>query len=74
LRAVVTQDEDRFIVSASVGAPDEPPSLIGEEVVASLDAAHAYINQLLRQISALPDDVEVIYNIDGMPLDANRRH
>jgi hypothetical protein len=74
LRAVITQAEDEFIVSACIITTDDVPALVGEEVVPTLDAAKAFIEQLARQIGCPSDTVETIYNVVGIPPDASQRH
>jgi hypothetical protein len=74
LRAVITQEEDAFIVSACLVTAGEVPALVGEEVVSTLEAARAYIERLAEQIGCSSDSIETIYNIEGVPPDASQRH
>jgi hypothetical protein len=64
LRAIVTQVDDELIVSICVVAPQEAPLLVDEKIVADLDAAHAFIEQLARQIGFTAENVHTIYNLD----------
>jgi hypothetical protein len=73
LRAVVTEEAGgEFIVSACVVADDEPPAFVGEQVVVSLDLALAFVEDLARQLGCPKDQVETIYNMEGLPPETDR--
>jgi hypothetical protein len=68
LRAVVTQVDEQFIVCVCVVAPQEDPTLVGEQTVPTLNAAHAFIEQLAYQTGCRPETFQTIYNLhDGHP-------
>jgi hypothetical protein len=49
LHAVITEIEEGFIVSISTIAPDEDPTILRDEHVATIDAAHTIVEETARQ-------------------------
>jgi len=45
LRAVITQQDDQFVVSVTLLSPQEALTIVGEQTVATIDAAHDFVEQ-----------------------------
>src|SRR5262245_36977663 len=64
LRAVITEAGGEFIVSVTLLSPEEDPTIVGEEIVATLDAADLYVEQLSRKMG-YTDKVEKMYALSS---------
>ena len=74
LRAVVTQIEDGFIVSLTLVSAADDPVIIGEQLLATLDAAHEAIEQMGSEMNCPSETIERIYNLDDVPPDQSQAH
>ena len=65
LRAVITELDPDYIVSVSKMSLENDIEVVGEEEVATIQAAHDFIAQLARDHSCPSEAVEKLYNIAG---------
>lgn len=61
LQAVITEADDEFVVSVTLLSPQEEPAIVGEDVVATLDAADLFVERLAQKMGYPPDKVEKMY-------------
>ena len=65
LRAVTTALDDGYVVSVSRLSSDGEIAILGEEVVASIAAAHKFMGQIAAGCSYPVDDISKLYNVGG---------
>jgi hypothetical protein len=61
LQAVITEADDEFVVSVTLLSPQEDPAIVGEDFVATLDAADLFVEQLAQKMGYPPEKVEKMY-------------